>query len=122
MKAPDLQHLATRLEIYLLTMARWVSVEEIETACSIPARLMRADGKRRPLYGRFAISSSTKGVKHLSFTNAQERIEYKHARKKVLVANARALRDFDSAIANCLIGKHPAQVERLTGQQTLFPL
>lgn len=114
--------LAILIESFLLTAKRWFSVTEICRTCSCPERLLRADGKRRPIYRKFAISSSTKGLKRLSFTNVAERIQYKHARLKVLISNRRALDDFAEASRNCLTGKFPRQEERFSRQATLFPL
>lgn len=114
--------LAIRIESFLLTAKRWFSVAEICRACECPERLLRADGKRRPIYRKFAISSSTKGLKHLSFTTIAERLQYKHARLKVLISNRRALDDFAEASRSCLTGKFPDQRERFTQQATLFPL
>jgi hypothetical protein len=108
--------------MFLLCRGGWVSVEDVCAACDVPERLLRADGKRRPIHTTFAISSSTKGIKHVSQTTVRERIEYKHARLKVLIANRRALDEFTSALANCLTGKFPDQRERFTQQATLFPL
>lgn len=107
---------------FLLTAPRWFSTTEICQACGCPERLLRADGKRRPIYSKFAISSSTKGLKHLSFTCVAERLQYKHARTKVLIQNRRALDDFAEGLRNCLTGKFPDQRERFTHQATLFPL
>lgn len=114
--------LATRIESFLLTANRWFSVAEICRACECPERLLRADGKRRPIYRMFAISSSTKGLKHISFASIPERLQYKHARLKVLISYRRALDDFEEAKRNCLTGKFPDQRERFTQQATLFPL
>ena len=50
--------LATQIEVFLLLRGDWVSVEELCQRFAIPERLLRADGKRRPICGRFAISSS----------------------------------------------------------------
>lgn len=110
----------TDIEIYLLAAKSWVSVEQLCRECHITERLLRADGRRRPIYSRFAISSSTHGLKHITYTTPAERIKYKHSRQKVLIQNARALRDFNQALSNCLTGK--PQLERHTGQQTLFRL
>lgn len=120
MSTPDYKALATRIEMYLLALAEWVPVVDICRDCEVAERLLRADGRRRPIYSRFAISSSTKGLKHLAHTDARERIAYKHARKKVLIANARALRDFDNAVSACLTGKLPTLTEYHTGQGLLF--
>jgi len=117
---PD--NLANRIEAILLARAGWVSVEEVCALCEIPERITRADGKRRPIFSLFAISSSTKGLKHLDHTTARERITYKHSKQKVIVAYYRALRDYNNALANCLTGKFPRQEERFTHQATLFPL
>lgn len=111
--------LATQIETLLLERETWVPVEEICATCQIPERLLRADGRRRPIFSRFAISSSTKGLKHIKHTDARERITYKHARLKVLIANRRALDEFNNAIANCLTPTIPA-VERHTGQMVLL--
>jgi hypothetical protein len=116
----NLGELASNIEIFLLLQGDWVSVEELCQRFAITERLLRADGKRRPLCGRFAISSSTKGLKHIRHATTEERITYKHARLKVLVANARALKEYDQALSNCLTGKRPAQVERHTGQGILL--
>jgi hypothetical protein len=116
MTAIDFTALATRIEIYLLTREHWVSVDDVCRDCGIAERLLRADGRRRPIFGRFAISSSTKGLKHMRHTTDRERIAYKHARKKVLIANARALKEYDTAIRECLTGKHPNQIEVHTAQ------
>ncbi len=107
---------------FLLTAPRWFSTTEICQACGCPERLLRADGKRRAIYSKFAISSSTKGLKHLSFTDRPERLRYKHSRLKVLIANRRALDDFEEGKRSCLTGKFPDQRERFTQQATLFPL
>ena len=112
--------LASRVEMFLLSRGGWVSVEDVCSACDIPERLLRADGKRRPIHTAFAISSSTKGIKHVSQTTARERIEYKHARLKVLIANRRALVEFTGAISNCLTGRRPDQIERHTGQMVFL--
>ncbi|MEI6034492.1 MAG: hypothetical protein WCS65_09460 [Verrucomicrobiae bacterium] len=108
--------LANAIEALLLARAGWVSVDDVCSACQVPERLLRADGKRRPIFSRFAISSSTKGLKHISLTTAPERIRYKHSRLKVLIANRRALDEFNRALTNCLTGKRPGQYERHTGQ------
>lgn len=118
MTPPDLQ---TQIEAFLLTEPRWFSVSEICERFAFPERLLRADGRRRPLCRRFAISSSTKGLKHLSFATIRERLEYKHARRKVLIAQARALKEYNEAITNCLTGKKPTLQERHTGQLVLIP-
>jgi hypothetical protein len=112
--------LATTVEMFLLSRGGWVSVEDVCHACEVPERLLRADRKRRPIHTPFAISSSTKGLKHISKTTARERIEYKHARLKVLIANRRALDEYTRALANCLTGKRPNQVERHTGQMVFL--
>lgn len=122
MTQPDL---ATRIEMFLLTRREWVPVEEICRHFQIPERLLRADGRRRPLCRHFAISSARggkNGFKHLSLCDVAERLEYKHNRLKRLVAERRALDEYATAITNCLTGKHPHQEERFTGQQTLFAL
>jgi len=106
------------IEDHLLSAGDWVSVDQICERFGIEERILRADGKRRPICRHFAISSSTRGFKHLAHTTASERIAYKHARKKSLIAHARALKEFDAALHNCLHGR-PA-VERLTGQTLLF--
>lgn len=113
MTQTDLQ---TQIEAFLLTEDRWFSVAEICERFRFPERLLRADGRRRPLCGRFAISSSTKGLKHISFATVPERLDYKHARRKVLVANARALKEYALAVNNCLTGRKPTLQERHTGQ------
>jgi hypothetical protein len=114
----NLSDLALRVDLYLLNSGGWVSVDDICQHCSVPERLLRADGKRRPIFTRFAISSSSKGLKHLAHTTARERITYKHARKKVLVQYARALKEFDTAVHNCITGR--PRIERHTGQALLF--
>ena len=114
--------LANRIEALLLDRAAWVAVEDICTACQVPERLLRAQGKRRPIFSAFAISSFTRGIKHLRFTTPDERIRYKHSRLKVLIANRRALDEYHRACTNCLTGKFPDQRERFTHQATLFPL
>lgn len=115
---PDLQ---TRIETLLLTENRWFSVAEICSRFGFDQRLLRADGRRRPLCRSFAISSSTKGIKHIAWSTVRDRLEYKHARRKVIIANARSLKEYQSAIANCLTGKKPHIRERHTGQ-LLIPL
>jgi len=122
MKTAAFTDLATRIEIYLNLCEDWVSVETICRECGVTERILRADGKRRPIYGRFAISSSIKGLKHIRHTTVSERLTYKHARKKVIVAHARALKEFTLALHDALTGKHPQQHEILTGQGTLFGL
>jgi hypothetical protein len=111
---------AAIIERYLLAARHWVSVEEICRACSIPERLLRADGRRRPIFSRFAISCSTKGVKHITHTTVRERIKYKHSRLKVLIANRRALDEFTHALHSNLTGHNPT-FERHTGQ-IILPL
>jgi len=116
------QPLALEIEMFLLMRGDWISVVEICQRFGIEERLLRADGKRRPLCRHFAISSSTKGFKHLRFATVAERLQYKHARRRTAIAYLRALREYDAAVRNCLTGKFPDQIEALTGQQTLFPL
>lgn len=111
---------ATRVEMLLLARADWVSVTDISQACSIDERLLRADGRRRPLCSRFAISSSTKGIKHIRFATVKERIKYKHARLRTLIAYRRALDDYNTALHNCLTGKKPEIIERHTGQMVFL--
>jgi len=118
----DYGELAIRIESFLLTAKRWFSTAEICRACGCQERLLRADGKRRPIFRKFAISSSAKGLKHLNFTTVTERLTYKHARLKVLISNRRALDDLAEATRCCLTGKFPDQRERFTQQATLFPL
>ena len=113
--------LATRIEMFLLLRGDWVPVSEICQHFSIPERILRADGKRRPLCRHFAISSSTHGLKHISLATVKERIRAKHKPRKILIAAARAQRDYDLALHNCLTGKRPDQTERHTGQ-SLLPL
>ena len=112
--------LSDRIEALLLSRAGWVAVEDVCSACEVPERLLRADGRRRPIFARFAISSSTHGLKHLSLTTAPERIRYKHSRLKVLIANRRALDEFNQAVHACLTGKRPNLVERHTGQMVFL--
>jgi hypothetical protein len=112
--------LATRIEIFLLTRAEWVSVETVCRGCEVTERLLRADGRRRPIFSRFAISSSTKGLKHIRHTTARERITYKHARQKVLIAHARALKEYAQAVHACVTGKLPDLHEVHTNQGLLF--
>jgi len=114
--------LAISIDMYLRLAGGWVSVERVCSDCGLAERLLRADGRRRPIYSRFAISSSTKGLKHIIHTTARERIKYQNSRKKVLIANLRAIRDFKLAVADATTGKFPLQFERLTGQAILFPL
>jgi len=114
--------LANNIEALLLARAGWVPVDDVCTACHVPERLLRAHGKRLPIFSAFAISSFTKGLKHLSLTTTEERIRYKHSRLKVLIANRRALDEYHRALSNCLTGRFPDQVERFTHQATLFPL
>jgi len=108
--------LATRIELLLLDRATWVPVDEICAACQINERLLRAVGRRPAIFSRFAISSSTKGLKHIRHTDARVRIAYKHARLKVLIANRRALDEYHAALSNCLTGRKPTLQERHTGQ------
>lgn len=115
--------LATQIEMFLLVERDHVPVKRICERFGIHERILRADGKRRPLCHRFAISSSKNGengLKHIAHCTVRERLTYKHARRKVLVANARALKEYDAALHNCLTGKLPEQFERHTGQRTLF--
>jgi hypothetical protein len=112
--------LATQIEIFLLNREGWVAVAEICTHFRIPERMLRADGKRRPLLARFAISSTRagqNGFKHLSKTTVAERLEYKHNRIKRLIAERRALDEYTSAFHSCLTGK--PQHERFTQQGLL---
>lgn len=118
MNSAALHDLSARIEVYLLTRPVWVPVEILCRDCEVSERLLRADGRRRPIYSRFAISSSTKGLKHIRHTTVEERLAYKHARRKVLVANARALREFQFAVADSITGK-PAR-ELFTGQGVFF--
>jgi hypothetical protein len=114
--------LAAQIEIFLLAAGEHVPVKTLCDHFGIPERLLRADGKRRPLCHRFAISSSKNGengLKHIRHCTTAERLAYKHARKKVLIANARALQEYDRALHNCLTGKHPNKIERHTGQGLL---
>lgn len=114
--------LATQIEIFLLLAGDWVPVEDICARFGIPERQLRADSGRRPLCRHFAISSSRNGkngLKHLSLCTTAERLAYKHNRRKRLVAEARALAEYNTALKNCLTGKRPDQIERHTGQGLL---
>lgn len=115
------EDLAKRVEAYLLHRADWVPVEDVCTACEIPERLLRADGRRRPITSRFAISSSTRGLKHLRHATVAERLAYKHSRWKVLISYRRALDDYRHAVAATL---HPTATpprEIHSGQLVFFP-
>ena len=111
---------AAIIEQYLLAAGDWVSVDDVCRSCNIPERLLRADGHRRPIFSRFAISSSTRGLKHITHTTVRERLRYKHARLKVLIANRRALDEFAHALHSNLAGRNPTY-ERHTGQ-IILPL
>ncbi len=115
-----MNNLANEIEAFLQARADWVSVEEVCAACNVPQRLLRRDKRRKPIFSGFAISSSTKGIKHLDFATRPERITYKHARLKVLIANRRALDEFNQAVHACLTGRRPNQVERHTGQMVFL--
>jgi hypothetical protein len=110
--------LALRIELFLLDKGDWVPVKELCRECSVPERLLRAAGRRKSIFSKFAISCSTKGIKHIALTTPRERIQYKHSRLKVLIANRRALDEFTLAVTNCLTGR--PTYERLTGQMTFF--
>ena len=116
----DPAELAPRIEMLLLSRGGWVAVEEVCAALEVPERMLRAVGRRPAIFARFAISSSTHGLKHLSLTTAAERIRYKHARLKVLIANRRALDQFNQAVHACLTGRRPTQTERHTGQMVFL--
>lgn len=113
-------NLGSRIELYLLDRPDWVPVREICEHFEIEERILRADGHRRPLCRTFAISCSTRGLKHLRYSSPRERIAYKHARLKVGIAYFRAVREFDEAIGLQVTG-NPA-FEALTGQRLLFKL
>jgi hypothetical protein len=112
--------LADRIEALLLSRGGWVAVEEVCSACDVPERLLRRDKRRKPIFSGFAISSSTKGIKHIDFATRPERITYKHSKQKVIIAYRRALDEYKHAISNCLTGKRPNQVERHTGQMVFL--
>lgn len=120
----ELAALANRIEMYLLARGNvYVPIPEICEECEIEERLLRADGRRRPLCRNFAISSTKNGqngLKHLFFTTPRERIRFKHAKLKNLIAYARALNDFKAAVRNSLTGSRPLQTERFTGQGILL--
>lgn len=117
-------NLAIEIETFLLARAEWVPVEEICERFKIDQRLLRATKNRRPLCHHFAISSSQSGkngLKHLSLCSLLERLAYKHNRIKRLIAEKRALKDYEQALHNCLTGKRPSLLERHTGQLVLLP-
>jgi hypothetical protein len=121
MSSPDL---ATQLEMHLLCKGGWVPVAEICAHLGINERDLRATGRKRAIFARFAISNSApgrNGLKHISLCSVAERLAYKHNRLRRLVAETRALRDYDLAVTNCLTGKRRQEFERHTGQ-SLLPL
>lgn len=104
---------------YLLTRADWVPVEEICTRFGINERLLRAHGRRPSLISGFAISSSTRGIKHIHHTTVNERLHYKHSRIKRLIAERRALKEHDLAVARCLT-RNPVLMEKPTHQLVML--
>lgn len=116
--------LVYQLEAFLLLQGTWVPMSEICQRFGVEERSLRATATRRAVFANFAISSSTpgqNGLKHMSFTTVAERLAYKHNRRRRLVAEVRALRDYETALHNCLTGQRAAQIERHTGQ-SLLPL
>jgi hypothetical protein len=108
--------------MYLLLKKDWVLVDDLCAHFQIDERILRADGKRRPLCRHFAISSSTRGLKHITNATTAERVRYKNSRRKTMVAAIRATREYNEALRISLTGKFPHQLERFSGQLTLFPL
>lgn len=103
--------LAHEIEAYLLAHPRWVPVRELEEHFDIDERVLRANGKRRPLLAHCAISNSDpghNGFKHIRHTTISERLKAKHSYRKRLIAAARADRDLHRAIAHALDGKFDA--------------
>jgi hypothetical protein len=116
--------LAEQIEQYLLTKGTWVPVFEIAQRFEINERLLRADKERRPICAGYAISSTRgghHGIKHLKCCTIAERLAYKHNRWKRLIAEKRAIREYEHAVHNCLTGKRPELIERHTGQLVFFP-
>lgn len=106
--------LPIHLEEYLLQRPRWVPIAEICEAFGIDERALRAHGRKRPLLHHCAISSAKpgeNGLKHIRHTTVAERLAYKHQRKRVLIASARALKDLNAAIAHALSGSYPHRTD-----------
>jgi hypothetical protein len=116
----DPSAIALRIEQHLLARADWVSVAEICERFGVDQRDIRAKGRKQGhLLKPFAISNSVRGYKHIVHTTAAERIQYKHATRKNLVAYARADRQLAAALRNCTT-RRPMPHERHTGQLILL--
>lgn len=114
-------NLAHQIEQHLLAQADWVSVADLCQRFSIDQRDLRAKGHRKPhLLKPFAISHSVKGYKHIARATIAERLQYKHACRKNLLAYVRADRQYRAALRNCTT-RRPIPQERHTGQ-LLIPL
>lgn len=114
--------LSDRLESYLFAEPRWVPVAEICERFGIEERVLRAEGRRRPVHADFAISSARPGAhgfKHISHASIKERLAHKHACLRRIIAGARAKKDYDRALRNAITGKWPDQVADAHGQRVL---
>ena len=115
--------LVSEIEIYLLAERGWVPTPDICLRFSIPARLLRQDGPRPGLLDHFAVSSTKNGQNgycHHKYLPTADWLPIKHRLRRHAIGELCRVRAWDRARHNCLTGKQPNQVERHTGQATLF--
>jgi hypothetical protein len=100
--------LVIQIEDFLLANPRWVPVRELEERFGIDERILRAQGRRRPLLAHCAISNAepgNNGYKHIRHTTVRERLRAKHACRRRIIAGARADKDLKRAVAHALDGR-----------------
>lgn len=109
-----------RIESYLLSAGDWVPVALIVERFQIDERDLRASGRRPGPLSHCAIFSS-RGIKHLTHSTLQERIQCRNRIRRELISRARRLKWFEAGIHRCLATPitTPA-VEKHTGQTLLF--
>ena len=82
-----------QIEALLLRRKGWVSGDEIAAELGIDKRDWRAKGSRKGMISRFAISNSSRGLKHLRYVSEAEFDEYSSQRRRHAATELVTLRE-----------------------------